>query len=171
MFRLTWKAWWHCVIFVTVVWGAVIALTWREGVTKYTGVWCYRLNALLIWTDQVGVVVKLGTCIRGEGFNVGSSAGLLPIVTEVRVFVQCLRANVGMVSSNLTWPLPSKSLPHSAPCNLCLNLLTYLLTHSMVQDITWKADCHSACQKISFFLNGTRRFITVFTKARHWTLS
>jgi hypothetical protein len=27
-------------------------------------------------------------------------------------------------------------------------LLTYLLTHSMMQDIIWKADCHSACQKI-----------------------
>jgi hypothetical protein len=31
-------------------------------------------------------------------------------------------------------------------------LLTYLLTHSMVQDIIWKADRHSACQKISCFL-------------------
>jgi hypothetical protein len=29
-------------------------------------------------------------------------------------------------------------------------LLTYSLTHSMVRDI-WKADCHSACQKISCF--------------------
>jgi hypothetical protein len=36
---------------------------------------------------------------------------------------------------------------------LCLTyLLTYSLTHSMVQDIIWKADCHSACQKISCFL-------------------
>jgi len=34
-----------------------------------------------------------------------------------------------------------------------------------------KADCHSAYQKISCFLYGTRRFITVFTKARYWTLS
>jgi hypothetical protein len=50
-------------------------------------------------------------------------------------------------------------------------LLTYLRTHSMVQDIIWKADSHSACQKISCFLYGTRRLITVFTKARHWTLS
>jgi hypothetical protein len=42
----------------------------------------------------------------------------------------------------------------------------------MVQNILWKADCHSAYQKISCFLYGTRRFIiTVFTKARHWTLS
>jgi hypothetical protein len=43
--------------------------------------------------------------------------------------------------------------------------------YSMVQDIIWKADCHSACQKLSCFLYGTRRFITVFTKAHHWTLS
>jgi hypothetical protein len=35
------------------------------------------------------------------------------------------------------------------PLNLLTYLLTYLLTHSMVQDIIWKADCHSACQKIS----------------------
>jgi hypothetical protein len=44
-------------------------------------------------------------------------------------------------------------------------------SYSMVQDIIWKADSHSACQKISCFLYGTRRFITVFTKACHWTLS
>jgi len=25
--------------------------------------------------------------------------------------------------------------------------ITYLLTHSMVKDIIWKADCHSAFQK------------------------
>jgi len=29
---------------------------------------------------------------------------------------------------------------------------TYLLTYSMVQDIIWKADWHSACQKKSRFL-------------------
>jgi hypothetical protein len=50
-------------------------------------------------------------------------------------------------------------------------ILTYSLTHSMVRDIIWKADSHLSCQKISCFLYGTRRFITVFTKARHWTLS
>jgi len=44
------------------------------------------------------------------------------------------------------------------------------LIYSMVQDIIWKADCHSACQKILLSC-GTRRFITVFTKARSWTLS
>jgi hypothetical protein len=41
----------------------------------------------------------------------------------------------------------------------------------MLQDILWKADSHSACQTTVCFLYGTRRFITVFTKARHWTLS
>jgi hypothetical protein len=50
-------------------------------------------------------------------------------------------------------------------------LLTHSLTHSIVQNIIWKADCHSACQKISCFLYGTRMFITVFTKFRHWTRS
>jgi hypothetical protein len=36
---------------------------------------------------------------------------------------------------------------------LCIYiLLTYLLTYSMVQDIIWKADSHSACQKILFSL-------------------
>jgi hypothetical protein len=55
---------------------------------------------------------------------------------------------------------------------LSISKRTYsLLTHSMVQDIIWKADCHSAYQKISSFLYGTRRFITVLTKASHWTLS
>jgi hypothetical protein len=49
-------------------------------------------------------------------------------------------------------------------------LLTYLLTHCMVQSIIWKTDSHSACQKISCFLYGTWRFITVFIKVRHWTL-
>jgi len=40
-----------------------------------------------------------------------------------------------------------------------------------MQDIIWKADCHSARPKIYCFLYWTRRFVTVFTKARHWTLS
>jgi hypothetical protein len=47
----------------------------------------------------------------------------------------------------------------------------YLLAHSMVQDILWKTDSHSACQTIACFLYGTRRFIDVLTKARHWILS
>jgi hypothetical protein len=50
-------------------------------------------------------------------------------------------------------------------------LLTYLLTHSMVQGILWKVHSYSACQIIACFHYGTRRFITVFTKARHCPLS
>jgi hypothetical protein len=74
-------------------------------------------------------------------------------------------------------PFVILSLPHTLkvwvykPCSWKIILLTYLLTHSMVQDILWKADNHSACQTVVFFLYGTRRFITVSTKARHWTLS
>jgi hypothetical protein len=49
-------------------------------------------------------------------------------------------------------------------------LLTYLLTHSMVQGIISKAESQSACQKKILLSYGTRRFITTFTKARHWTL-
>jgi hypothetical protein len=45
----------------------------------------------------------------------------------------------------------------------------YLLIHSMVQDILWKADSQSASQTIDFFLCGI--FVIVLTKARHWTLS
>jgi hypothetical protein len=41
----------------------------------------------------------------------------------------------------------------------------------MVQGINWKPDSHSACKKIACFLYGTRRFITVFKKARDSTLS
>jgi hypothetical protein len=40
-----------------------------------------------------------------------------------------------------------------------------------VQGIIWKADWHSFCQNISCFLYETRRCVTVFTKACHWTLS
>jgi hypothetical protein len=50
------------------------------------------------------------------------------------------------------------------------SFLTYLLTHSMVHDIRWKAYSHSACQT-ACFLYGLRRFVTVLTKAHHWTLS
>jgi hypothetical protein len=60
----------------------------------------------------------------------------------------------------------SGQLRASAPVWRSCSLLTYFI----VQDIIWKADCHSACQT-SCFLYGTQRFITVFTIARHWTLS
>jgi hypothetical protein len=50
-------------------------------------------------------------------------------------------------------------------------LLTELLTLSRVQDILWKSDSHSAHQTVARFLHGTRRFITILRKVRHWTLS
>jgi hypothetical protein len=45
------------------------------------------------------------------------------------------------------------ALCNPLPTYLFTYLLTYLLlTYSMVQDIIWKADCHSACQKDPAFL-------------------
>jgi hypothetical protein len=44
-------------------------------------------------------------------------------------------------------------------------------TNTMVQDILWKADSHSVFQTVASFLYGTWSFITVLTKAYHWTLS
>jgi hypothetical protein len=41
----------------------------------------------------------------------------------------------------------------------------------MVKDIIWKFECHSACQKNILLSYGTQRFITVFTKSHHRTLS
>jgi hypothetical protein len=41
----------------------------------------------------------------------------------------------------------------------------------MLQEILWEVDSYSACQTIAYFLFGTRRFITVFTKACHRSLS
>jgi len=62
---------------------------------------------------------------------------------------------------------------HIKISSVCIMLLysLWINTYSMVQNITWRADCHSAYQKISCFLYGIWRFITMFTKARHWTLS
>jgi hypothetical protein len=52
------------------------------------------------------------------------------------------------------------------------HLLTYLLTYLLHgADYYLRADCHVTYQEISCFLFGTRKLVTVFTKARHWTLS
>jgi hypothetical protein len=53
----------------------------------------------------------------------------------------------------------------------CTYLLTYLLTYLVHGAGYYVKSCHSACQKISCYLYETRRFIIVFTKARHRTLS
>jgi hypothetical protein len=49
--------------------------------------------------------------------------------------------------------------------------VTETLINSMVQDILWKVDSHSACQRIAAFFYGTLRFITLFTETRHMTFS
>jgi hypothetical protein len=70
--------------------------------------------------------------------------------------------------SKYSAPLPYPQID----CNVIYCIMRIkILTYSMVQDIIWKADCHSVCQKISCSHYGTRRFITEFTKAHHWTLS
>jgi hypothetical protein len=78
----------------------------------------------------------------------------------------------------IAWRISTTKLPVSAGplvLQILTYLLTYLLTHSLthsMMQVIWKADSHSACQKISWFLlYGTRRFIAVLTKARHLTLS
>jgi hypothetical protein len=53
----------------------------------------------------------------------------------------------------------------------CITTTELLTTYSMMQDILWKADSHSPCQTIASFLYGNWRFITVFTKPCHQTLS
>jgi len=47
----------------------------------------------------------------------------------------------------------------------------YLPIYSIVQKTLWNARSYSACQRIAYFLYGIGRFITAFSKARHWTLS
>jgi hypothetical protein len=52
-----------------------------------------------------------------------------------------------------------------------LDMPSYVtLTYSMGQSPSCGYNSHSASQKIAR-LNGTRRFITVFTRALHWPLS
>jgi len=53
------------------------------------------------------------------------------------------------------------------------NLWTHLPTetlNSMGQSSSWEANSTLVCQEISRVF-GTRRFITVFTRIRHWSLS
>jgi hypothetical protein len=55
-------------------------------------------------------------------------------------------------------------------CNITSGI-TALITNSMVPDILLKVGSSSTCQRTDCFLYGTWRFVTVFTKTRHWTLS
>jgi hypothetical protein len=55
---------------------------------------------------------------------------------------------------------------NSGPCTGILNLLT-----SWCRTLFQKLIVTQLVKKISCFLYGTQRFITVLTKARHWNLS
>jgi hypothetical protein len=59
-----------------------------------------------------------------------------------------------------------RSILYSTSSNIYVRILTFFTVQ-----FVWKADIHSACQRITCFLYGTQRFITVLIKARHWTLS
>jgi hypothetical protein len=76
------------------------------------------------------------------------------------------------VGRGTTGAILSGSCEHgNEPSSSTFLLLTYFLIYSVVEDVFWKADSHSACQTIGCFIYGIRRFITVFTKARHRTQS
>jgi hypothetical protein len=70
-----------------------------------------------------------------------------------------------------SWSFASIHPTHIHDCAYSLRtyLLTYLLTYSLHGAGYYFKSCHSACKKISCFLYGTQRFITVLTKARQWT--
>jgi len=83
-----------------------------------------------------------------------------------------VRENHLQYNLNLLWSFLAES------CDWTYGRLTYLLTYLLSyvltprgHDIIWKADSHLACQTVSCFLYGNRRFIAVLTKAHYWTLS
>ena len=61
-------------------------------------------------------------------------------------------------------PFPFTSRPY-------IDLLSIILTNSMEQSPYWEASSCSANQEISRIVNGTRNFITFFTKPRYLYLS
>jgi hypothetical protein len=76
----------------------------------------------------------------------------------------------------LLWPKRCTCLVQShvkvVSMSLLLSVSEYwscLLTHSIVQEILWKANSRSAYQ--TAFLYGNQRLIIVFTKTHNWTLS
>jgi len=92
-------------------------------------------------------------------------------------------------SRSSTWSLPfrlqfvvnfilSMFLNHILSASyVCLNICVYVLwyktrtsvlTNSMEQNPSWEADSHLADQFLAF--NGTKKFIIMFARARHWSL-
>jgi hypothetical protein len=90
----------------------------------------------------------------------GAENGLL------KINMKCIRLE--RRSLELTWDSEKKVMPCSI--QLITYLPTYPPTHPPTQSPSWEVNSHSASQKITHFY-GTRRFIAVFTRARHWFLS
>jgi hypothetical protein len=74
------------------------------------------------------------------------------------------------MSGNL-WVMQSSVIHAVTQESYTTYLLTYSLTHSLHGTEYYLKSCHSTFKKISYFPYLTRRIITVFTKAHHWTLS
>jgi len=90
---------------------------------------------------------------------VGSRTGLDTVPKRKSLYCPCRESNPGPPASNLV----NNSLIY-----LFTYLLTYLLHDAEYYSKSW---LHSAYRKISCFLYGTRRFMTVFKNVRHWTPS
>jgi len=96
-------------------------------------------------------------------------------------FVRCTRSAFRYEPHQLWSPSSAMSaetlegLDNWRTLNLKAELIHYdtLLTHSLTHSHhgARKVNSYSACQTTVFFLYETRRFITVFTKPRHWNLS
>jgi hypothetical protein len=131
----------------------------------------FRTGCLEQKLQMVQLSATRYSCIAILWVSLVSFAATTLCVASQRVFIVVVyfvmtRSEKFWIYTRLYICWPMKSGLHQT--NL---LLTYLLTYSKLQNIIWKTDSHSACESIYCFLYGTRMFITVFTKARHWALS
>jgi hypothetical protein len=124
---------------------------------------CFKSDLTLwanIWTD-VQSVYKLATGMK--------------VVTILPVGVLCSQkcdsdTESGMLNVEFSTDVRKLSVPkYVYPQNCLTYLLTYLLTPRC--RILFEKLIVTNLSKKSCFLYGKRRFITVLTKARHWTLS
>jgi hypothetical protein len=139
-------------------------------VVIFKGIQIFLLALRKVVTEQSDGVVCLCT-VTSKGANWISFStlklviwvtfhviGTVPIMCRNNLLAYFERAeanNYTTINGGLTFRSPRyHSLRKTGRC-----LLACLLTHSMVQDIILKADCHSDCQTISCFLYGTRSFI------------
>jgi hypothetical protein len=77
--------------------------------------------------------------------------------------------NFTFYSEQDKWGATSCLLWLYGPSQILTYLLTYLLLHGASH--FRQADSHPAFLTVAYFLQGTRRFITVLIKAHHWTLT